>query len=105
MFTVISVLSSKGRVRFDEDGTRIVDSFEIKQYRMDSSECDMSLCHVTVGAVNVTSETFRFIGNNDNGSVWPGETGMVLVFDNLRTDVCFKSGSIAGIIYCQINKL
>ena len=81
MFTVIFVLSSKGRVRFDEDGTRIVDSFEIKQYRMNSNECSIScLSHVTIGAVNVTSDTFRYIGNNDNNSVWPGE--IWIVFDS-----------------------
>ncbi len=71
---------SKGPVRFDQDGTRIVTAFEIKQYQLDSDECtDMTLCHVTIGAVSITNDSFRYIGNSNIDTVWPGRIIIIII--------------------------
>ena len=69
-----SLYFSKGPVKFDDDGTRIVTAFEIKQYQLDSNDCsNMTLCHVTIGAVDILNDSFRYIGANNETTVWPGK--------------------------------
>ena len=62
-------------MEFDENGTRVQNDVYIQQYRREDSN---SLSRVIFGTIQ--NNTFNFVSDENNSSVWPGNQSAMLLF-------------------------